>query len=62
MSKIGYARVSTIDQNEARQINALKELGCEKIFIDKQQLKYFINHKKRLQKKNAVVLRQLILE
>ena len=36
MCKIGYARVSTIEQNEARQINALKELGCEKIFIDKQ--------------------------
>lgn len=36
MSKIGYARVSTIEQNEARQIKALQELGCEKIFIDKQ--------------------------
>lgn len=36
MCKIGYARVSTIEQNEARQIIALKELGCEKIFIDKQ--------------------------
>lgn len=36
MSKIGYARVSTLEQNEARQIKALEELGCEKIFIDKQ--------------------------
>lgn len=36
MSKIGYARVSTIEQNEARQIKALEDLGCEKIFIDKQ--------------------------
>ena len=36
MSKIGYARVSTIEQNEARQIKALEELGCEKLFIDKQ--------------------------
>lgn len=36
MSKIGYARVSTIEQNEARQVTALRELGCEKIFIDKQ--------------------------
>ena len=39
MCKIGYARVSTIEQNEARQITALKELGCEKIFIDKQSAK-----------------------
>ena len=36
MSKRGYARISTIDQNETRQIAALKKLGCEKIFIDKQ--------------------------
>lgn len=39
MCKIGYARVSTIEQNEARQVTALKELGCEKIFIDKQSAK-----------------------
>lgn len=39
MCKIGYARVSTIEQNEARHITALKELGCEKIFIDKQSAK-----------------------
>lgn len=30
---IGYIRVSTADQNEARQIEALKD--CEKIFVDK---------------------------
>ncbi len=34
--KIGYARVSTADQNEARQLAALKEHGVEKIFLDKQ--------------------------
>ena len=39
MCKIGYARVSTIEQNESHQIKALKELGCEKIFIDKQSAK-----------------------
>lgn len=33
--KVGYVRVSTIEQHEDRQIKALEELGCEKIFTDK---------------------------
>ena len=32
---VGYARVSTIEQNIERQEVALKELGCERIYIDK---------------------------
>ena len=32
---IGYARVSTIDQNPNLQTDALKLTGCHKIFIDK---------------------------
>src|SRR5438128_7944827 len=33
--KIGYVRVSKQEQHEALQIDALKEAGCEKWFIDK---------------------------
>ena len=33
---VGYARVSTLEQNEARQIKAFDELKIEKVFLDKQ--------------------------
>lgn len=33
--KIGYARVSTLDQDEALQRDALAAAGCERIFVDK---------------------------
>jgi DNA invertase Pin-like site-specific DNA recombinase len=32
---VGYARVSTLDQNPALQIDALKGVGCERIFTEK---------------------------
>ena len=32
---IGYARVSTIDQNPALQMDALKTAGCDKVFTEK---------------------------
>lgn len=33
--KVGYVRVSTVEQNEERQVLAMKEHGVDKIFIDK---------------------------
>lgn len=39
--KIGYVRVSTVDQNEARQIEAMKADGVEKIYMDKKSGKDF---------------------
>lgn len=34
--KIGYARVSTRDQNPALQLEALEKAGCEKIYQEKK--------------------------
>ena len=33
--RIGYVRVSSIDQNEARQLVTMKNYGVEKIFQEK---------------------------
>lgn len=32
--KIGYARVSTLDQTANSQVDALKAAGCEKVIVD----------------------------
>lgn len=39
--KIGYARVSTVDQNEARQMEALRKDGIDRIYMDKKSGKDF---------------------
>ena len=33
--RFGYARVSTIEQNEDLQQDALRDAGCERVFVDK---------------------------
>ena len=35
MMLLGYARVSTNEQDTAAQVSALKSAGCEKIFREK---------------------------
>lgn len=32
---IGYARVSTLDQDPEMQVDALKRVGCDKIFVER---------------------------
>ena len=32
---VGYARVSTLDQNPQLQIDALKQAGCEQLYVEK---------------------------
>lgn len=33
--RVGYVRVSTAEQNPARQVELMKSLGVEKVFLDK---------------------------
>jgi DNA invertase Pin-like site-specific DNA recombinase len=61
---IGYARVSTIDQNLDLQIQKLKEAGCEKIFTDivsgaKGERKELTNLKSQLREGDTVVVWKL---
>ncbi|EHS51713.1 Resolvase domain-containing protein [Rhizobium sp. PDO1-076] len=33
--RVGYAKVSTVDQNPELQLEALKQQGCEKVFVER---------------------------
>lgn len=62
--KIGYVRVSSKDQNEARQFPTMEEYGVEKIYMDKQSGKNFerVEYKKmiaNLKDGDVVVLHSL---
>lgn len=62
--KVGYIRVSTKYQNISRQVQLLKEHGCEEIFIDKESgknlnRKEYIRMKKFLRKKDILVFAEL---
>ena len=39
--RLGYIRVSTREQNEARQVDALRVFGVDKLYMDKQSGKDF---------------------
>ena len=39
--RLGYIRVSTREQNEARQVDALNQFGVDKLYMDKQSGKDF---------------------
>lgn len=62
----GYARVSSKDQNEARQIHALAEFGVEKrnIFLDKQSgtdfnRKQYKKMLRKLQKDDVMIIKSI---
>ncbi|MDK2587343.1 recombinase family protein [Romboutsia sedimentorum] len=52
---IGYCRVSTKEQNLDRQIESLKDYGCEKIYSDKSTGKNF-NRPEYIKLKDAIRL------
>ena len=62
---IGYCRVSSVQQNEDRQLIAMREFGVDdkNIFVDKQSGKDFDrkNYKKMLSEKQGKLLMEIML-
>ncbi|MFP3359121.1 recombinase family protein, partial [Planococcus sp. SIMBA_143] len=58
--KVGYIRVSSKDQNATRQILALKEYGCEKLFIDQKSGKD-LNRQEYFRMKNFVREKDIVV-
>ncbi len=61
----GYVRVSTKEQNEERQMIALRELGVSKIYVDKRSGKDFERPQyKRLMRKlkqnDTIVIKSIV--
>ncbi|MFD1708924.1 recombinase family protein [Siminovitchia sediminis] len=62
---IGYARVSSKDQNLARQVEELEEFGCEKIFTEKKsgnsfkERAIYYNMRKKLRFGDVLVVHDL---
>ena len=60
----GYVRVSTKEQNEARQLIALREYGVDRIYVDKQSGKDFLRKAyqkmiKRIKKDDTLVVKSI---
>lgn len=48
--KIGYARVSSVDQDFQIQVDALEKAGCHKIFTEKNRV-----HQKKTEQNLIIV-------
>ena len=60
----GYVRVSTREQNEERQMIAMREFGVDKIFMDKQSGKDFLRPEyqkllRKLKKDDVLVIKSI---
>ena len=62
----GYVRVSTREQNEERQMIAMREFGVDRIFTDKQSGKDFLRpeYQKLLRKlkKEEIMLGNILIK
>ena len=54
--KVAYIRVSTVEQNEARQMEAMKGFGIDKYFIEKKSGKDADRPQLQASKEEAAVI------